>query len=226
MRRLLALALLLAAASLSAAEPRPYHLHLEASASAPFPWLSKFGKVGLHVYRGGVRADTVWLDGYSQNGAADVTVLNPLGRMYVDVPVAELTPILTKLAGAGGVERTSKPESVSTTQGKVAGIVATRHRLFYGPDAWIDYWTTDRIPENAQLRAIVQQLVAGISPGTAEAARAIRGTPLFVELNFRRFKKMPILYVKKFAWAAEDEEDALTRGPIYMRASVLEAIWK
>jgi len=69
-------------------------------------------------------------------------------------------------------------------------------------------------------------MLEGVAPGTASVAKDIRGTPLFVELNFRRYKKLPILYVKKFAWAADDEEDALTRGPIYMRASVLEAIWK
>jgi hypothetical protein len=69
-------------------------------------------------------------------------------------------------------------------------------------------------------------MVEGIAPGTAAVAKDIKGMPLFVELNFRRYKKMPIVYVKKFAWDAEDEEDALTRGPIYIRASVLEAIWK
>lgn len=227
MRRLLPLVLVLATASLSAAEPpRPYHLELEANPAAPFPWLSKFGKIGLHIYRGGVRADSIWLDSFSRNGDANVTVLNPLGRMYVDIPIAEIAPTLTKLAGTGGVERVAKPELGLVTKGKVAGITATRHRLMYSSQAWIDYWTTDQIPENPQLTAIVHELVAGISPGTAEVAKTIKGTPLFVELNFRRYKKLPILYVKKLTWSADDEEEALKLGPIYARATVLEAIWK
>ena len=220
------LVLLVATAAL-AADPKPYHLQLEANAAAPFPWLSKFGKVQLDVYRGGVHADTIWLDGFSRNGDPNVTILNPLGRLYVDVPVAEISPILAKLAAAtAGDERKAAPVLTSATKGKVVSIPATRYRLQYGPEAWIDYWTTTAIPENPQLRNIVLSIVEGISPGTALVAKDIRGMPLFVELNFRRYKKLPIVYVKKFAWQADDEEDALTRGPIYIRASVLEALWK
>jgi hypothetical protein len=229
MRNALLAALLLAATAALAADPpapRPYHLQLEANAAVPFPWLSKFGKVQLDVYRGGARADSIWLDALSRNGAKEVTVLNPLGRMYFDVPLDEIAPILTKLADGGGVERKATPAVEPELKGKVAGIAATRHRLVYGPEAWIDYWTTNAIPENPQVREIVARIVDGVSPGTAEVLGKIKGTPIFVELNFRRFKKLPIVYVKKFAWAADDEEDALTRGPIYIRASFLEALWK
>jgi hypothetical protein len=232
MKKLIAsLLVLLAAPAVFAADPapaaKPYHLQLEANPAAAFPWLSKFGKVTLDVYRGGVRADTIWLDSYSKNGDANVTVLNPLGRLYVDVPIAEISPILSKLAATtAGDERKAAPEIASATKGKVLSIPATRYRLQYGPDAYIDYWTTGSIPENPQLRTIVLKVVEGIAPGTASVAKNIRGTPLFVELNFRRYKKLPIVYVKKLAWNAEDEEDALTRGPIYVRASVLEALWK
>src|SRR5438552_13615289 len=39
------------------------------------------------LFRSGVRADTVWLNGFSRNGAGTVTVENPVGRMYTQVPV-------------------------------------------------------------------------------------------------------------------------------------------
>ncbi|HUP61845.1 MAG TPA: hypothetical protein VNA69_15670 [Thermoanaerobaculia bacterium] len=210
-----------------AAPPRPYHLELEASPAAAFPYLGKFGNVELHVYAGGVRAEALWLNSFSRNGAPAVTVMNPLGRMYVDVPVNDIAPILTKLAGrAGSVEQSTSANMGPAMQGTVAGIAATRHRLVYGPTAWIDVWTTNVIPENPQLRRIVDELVRGISPGTARVSRTIRGTPIYVEINFRRFKKVPLLKLKKLSFAADDEEDALKIGPLYMRAPLLEKLFE
>jgi hypothetical protein len=218
------------AVPLSAAPAQRYHLELEAKPSVAFPYLSNFGpSIELHVYRSGVRAEALWLNSFSKNGAPAVTVANPLGRMYVDVPVTDIAPILRKLAGgAGGQEKFATPIAGPKTHGKVAGIDATRHRLVYGPTAWIDVWTTDAIPENAQLRRIVDQLVTGLSPGTAKAARAIPGMPLYVELNFRRFKKVALLKVKSLTFAvdADDEEDALELGPIYVRAPLLEKLFE
>lgn len=226
MKTLATLILLLVATSAFAADPRPYHLELEANPGAPFPYLGRFGTVEIHVYRAGVRAEALWIDGFSRNGSPQVTVMNPLGRLYVDVPVSDIAPTLTKLSGGATPERNARPQISGTLKGKVSGIDATRYRLSYGPDAYVDYWTTTTIDANPQFRTIVDQLVRGISPGTADVARTISGTPLYVELNFRRFKKLPLLRVKSLKWEADDEQDALTRGPIYVRASVLEALWK
>ena len=224
---LVALALLPALAH--AAPPR-YHLELEANPAAAFPYLSKFGtSIELHVYPSGVRAEALWLNSFSKNGAPAVTVANPLGRMYVDVPVAEIAPLLRKIAGAqGGVEKIAVPVRGPVLQGKVHGIDATRHRLVYGPAAWIDVWTTNAIPENPQLRRISDQLVAGISPGTAKLARTLPGTPIHIELNFRRFRKVELLKVKELTFdvSAEDEKDALELGPVYMRAPLLERLFE
>lgn len=227
MSRRLLLVLLLTTSAF-AASPR-YHLELEANPAAAFPYLSKFGtSVELHVYPSGVRAEALWLNSFSKTGAPAVTVANPLGRMYVDVPVGEIAPLLRKLAGAeSGVEKIAVPARGPVTKGKVGGIAATRHRLIYGADAWIDIWTTDAIPENPQMRRISEELVAGISPGTAKLARTIRGTPVHVELNFRRFRKVPLLKVKQLTFdvSAEDEKDALELGPIYVRAPLLEKLF-
>ena len=58
--------------------------------------------------------------------------------------VEEIAAILTRLAGAAGaVERNAAPTLARPLAGKVKGIAATRHRLAYGTDAWIDVWTTD-----------------------------------------------------------------------------------
>ena len=221
----LLLLLLLAAPLLFA---QRYHLELEATPAGVFPYLGRFGAVELHVYRSGVRAEALWLNGLAKNGSSAVTVANPLGRMYVDVPIGEIASILRRIAGDdGSVERAIAPPTRGpSTAGKVHGINATRHRLVYGPSAWIDYWTTTAIPENPQFRRIADQLVAGISPGTAQVARSIPGMPVYIELNFRRFKKVPVLKVKELTMnpSAEDEEDALELGPLYMRAPLLDRV--
>ena len=223
-RAALAAALLFSAASLFA---QPYHLELEASPAAVFPYLGRFGDVQIHVYAGGVRAEALWLNGFSRNGASDVTVINPLGRMYVEVPIADIAPTLRKLGGKdASVEHGAAPLGVTVTKGKVGRFDATRHRLSYGPEAWIDVWTTRVVPENPQLRRIVQAMISGISPGTARSTAKITGTPILVELNFRRFKKVQLLKLKKLTMAADDEKEALTLGSMYMRATVLEKLFE
>jgi len=213
---------------LLAAPPPQYHLELEANPAAAFPYLSKFGTaIELHVYPSGVRAEALWLNSFSKNGAAAVTIANPLGRMYVDMPVAEIAPLLRKIGGAAAsIEQNAIPVRGPTLKGNVHGIDATRYRLIYGPEAWIDLWTTTVIPENPQMRRITEQLVSGISPGTATFTRSLPGTPLYVELNFRRFKKVPLLKVKQltFEVSAEEEKDALELGPVYMRAPLLDKL--
>jgi hypothetical protein len=219
------LALLLIAFPLFAAQP--YHLELEASPAAVFPYLGRFGDVGIHVYAAGVHADALWLSGFSRNGASAVTVKNPLARMYVEMPLTDIASTLTKLAGAAGaVERNAAPTFAAPLRGKISGLDATRYRLVYGPAAWIDVWTTNAVPENAQLRTIVQQLVTGISPHTASFVKRMPGTPIAVTLNFRRFHHVELLKIKKLTFTADDEEDALTLGALYMRAPFFEKLWQ
>lgn len=225
----LPLVALVAVLSLPASAAPRYHLELEANPAAAFPYLSKFGtSIEVHVYPSGVRAEALWLNSFSKNNAPTVTVANPLGRMYVEVPVSEIAPTLHRLAGdAAGVEKRAVATRGPVIKGKVGGLDATRHRLMYGPQAWIDIWTTYAIPENPQLRRISEQLVAGISPGTAQLARTIPGTPVYIELNFRRFKKVPLLKLKQLTFdeSAEDEEDALELGPLYVKAPLLDRLF-
>jgi hypothetical protein len=228
MRKLLLLLVL----ALPALAQQPYHLELEANAAAPFPWLAKFGTVDLHVYPGGVYADTVWLNGFTKNGQSAITVMNPIGRMYVELPIGEIASAVRHLSNnqanieAGIAGKLVPPPLSAPMKGKVVGIDATRYRLQYGPDAWIDVWTTTAIPKNPQLDTIVSQLIAAVSPSTAVSAKKIPGAPVYVELNFRRFKKLPILRLKKLSFDNEGESDNLSLGRIYMKAPLLENIWK
>ncbi|MFL6245857.1 MAG: hypothetical protein ACJ74H_07525 [Thermoanaerobaculia bacterium] len=213
--------------SLSLSAAPAYHLELEATPEAVFPYLGRFGNVDLHVFSGGVRAEALWLNAFSRNDAQAVTVVNPLARMYVDVNVGEISSILTRLAGAAGaVERNAVPKMGPQLAGEVKGIPAMRYRFVYGPEAWIDVWTTNVIPTNRQMQRIVREIVSGISPETGKLADQISGTPIYVEMNFRRFRKVTLVRMKKLTEAtAEEEEDALTRGPMYIRATVLEKLF-
>ncbi len=215
----LALAILFATAA-----PLPYHIELEANPAAPFPFLSKFGTVTLHVYNAGVRADSLWLNAFSRNGTPTVTVENPYGRMYTDLPVSEITKILQKMSK--DEVQAAPPPIAPPTSGKVRGVAARRYRLLYGPEAWIDIWTTEVVPENPQLRTIVNAFVQGISPATAESVRLIPGTPIYVELNFRRFKKLPLLRLKNLSLSNVGQEKALKVGTLYFKAPLLDSIWK
>jgi hypothetical protein len=218
------LALFFVALSARAANEQ-YHLTLEAHPTAPFPFLAKFGTVTLDVYPAGVRAGSFWLNGFSRTGATAVTVENPIWRMYTEVPIAQVASILHKLSTAG-VEN-AKPESIGKPAGgAVKGIQAMRYRLKYGPEAWIDVWTTRVIPENPQLRALVVELVNGISPPTAATMRAIPGTPVHVELNFRRYKNVKLVELKKIRFDTAGQDEALSIGKLYFKAPLLDQIWK
>jgi hypothetical protein len=203
-----------------------YHLELEANPGAPFPYLAKFGTVHLHAYPGGVRANTFWLDAFSRKGSNDITVMNPVARMYAEIPIADIAAMVSRLGGWTRINPPSAPPMAAPLRGKVKEIDATRYRLIYGPDAWIDVWTTTAIPNNAQFKRIVYELVAAISPSSALTAQRIPGMPIYVELNFTRYKKLQLVRMKKLEMDSAGEADALTTGSFYMKAPLADAIFK
>src|SRR2546423_11419314 len=83
----------------TAGATNPYHVHLEANSAAPFPYLGRLATATLHVYPHGVRANTIWLNGFSRNGSPNVTVMNPLARMYTDVPIREFPGFIARITG-------------------------------------------------------------------------------------------------------------------------------
>src|SRR5438034_1682654 len=122
------------------AATKSYHLELEAYPAAPFPFFSKFGSVDLHVYSSGVRADSFWLKGFSRNGSKTITAMNPVLRMYTDVPIADVQAIVGKLASSEQTGESTPPPVQGPLRGRVGVLKASRYRLVYGPAAWIDLW--------------------------------------------------------------------------------------
>jgi hypothetical protein len=209
---------------LATAPPKPYHIELVANPAAPFPFLGKFGTMTLHIYPAGVRADTLWLNGFSRIGTPTVTVENPYGRMYTVMPMSEITNVMRTMARED--VKAVPPSIAPPISGHVRGIAARRYRLLYGPEAWIDVWTTEVIPENSQLRTIITAFVRGVSPSTAESIKSIPGTPIYVELNFRRYKKLPLVRLKSFSLSNVGQENALKVGTLYFKVPLLDQIWK
>lgn len=228
-RRLaLAFGLTLLPALLFAAPPppvRPYHVALEANLAAPFPFLSKCGAVDIDVYPQGVVADSIWLDGFAKSGSPDVVVMNPIARMYAAVPVAQVAPTLARLTSALP-ERSAVGVLAGATKGTIKGFDATRYRVSYGPEAWVDVWTTNVVPPNAQFRSIAVEFVRGVAPETAKLMNSFPGTPVYVELNFRRFKKVPILKLKSITFGEVPESDAFEVGTVYFKAPFVDSILK
>ena len=227
MRRFLLLTLLAVPAFAAAPTTPKYHLQLEANGAAPFPYLARFGTFNIDVYPGGVHVDTFWLNAFSRNDSNDLTVLNPLARMYVDMPLHDIGSMLARLGAAGRKDASrSVPPLAAPLQGKVKDIVATRYRMTYGPEAWIDVWTTTAIPENPQLRRLMNEFVGAISPTTLATVKTIPGTPLYVELNFSHYKKLPLLKLKSLTFDDAGESDALSVGSLYVKAPLADAILK
>lgn len=225
MRALRTLVAILFAASVHAATP--YHLELQSSPAAVVPLLSKFGTIEFHVYEGGVRAESMWLDSFSRNGDATITLINPMARMYTDVPVDTFPELIARMTGLRrGNTASDVPKLAAPSAGRVNGIDARRYRLSYSATDWMDIWTTMAVPENPQFRRIVSEFVRHFAPGSAGALARIPGNPIYVELNTVEHPKLPILQLRSLRFDSDGESKALRVGPWYMRAPLLDQIWR
>ncbi len=202
--------------------PRPYHLELDANLGAVFPTFGRFGTINIHVYPGGLRADSPLLNAFSRNGARTLTVLKPMVRLYTDVAFTEMTAMIA----AGTDEFEEVPRIVGPTAGKVGSLAAMRYRLQYNKTEWIDVWTTRNVPANAQFRAIIDAAIRGLSERSADVVRKIPGTPVYIELNFRGYNKVALLRLRRLTWNNAGETAALKLGNYYFKVPILDAIWR
>lgn len=213
----------------AAANAAPYRLDLEFTPTAPFPFLSKFGKIDLSVYPGGVHGASTLLEGYSRNNSPQLTILSPYSRVYSDVALAELrqlmlTPSRSETEVVPGI--TNLKIAPNPLKGTVRGVPATRYRIVLGSNAWLDVWTTNVVPKNPQFHAIQMQFLSAISRAAAQTAARIPGMPIYVELNTRRFQKVPILRLKQIVKSSEGEADALSTGKFYVKSPLLKLLLK
>lgn len=226
-RASLVLLLLLGATAAAAAEPREYRLDLELDPTATFPFLARFGKIEISLYPGGVSASAPLLRGFSTSGSDSVTIMSPISRLYADLPIDRIRPLLLGLAGADEAEiaATRKAYAVSApVRGKVKGLEALRYRIRLGKKASVDIWTTKAIPHNEQYSRIALECVAALSKPAARTAMAIDGMPVYIELNTKDHQKVALLRVKSFTPSSAGEREALRTGSLYVKAPVIERV--
>ncbi|MGA7615073.1 MAG: hypothetical protein WBX15_07820 [Thermoanaerobaculia bacterium] len=224
------LLLLLIASSLSvpAASAAGYRLDLELDPAAPFPFLSRFGTVELKVYPNGIYAETLLFHAFTRNGTKSVRIESGLTRGYAEVSVAELRSVILRLSGSKGEVMPGLrefPIDPHVLRGNVNGIAASRYRVVLGT-SWIDVWTTQVIPENPQLRVLATELVSTISRPAAGVVRKIPGTPVLIEMHTRRFPKLQLLRATKLVPSSAGEESALTPGTFYVRAPIVDLLFR
>ncbi len=220
------LVLLAWAAPPSPAAQRTYYLELHSSPTSVAPLLSRFGTIDLHVYSGGVRAESMWLDSFSRNGSPTVTLLNPIARMYAEVGVEDLPKLIAQITGIRRSQSDDVPRLLPPIDGKVNGVAARRYRLQYDATDWIDVWTTSAVPENPQLRRLADAFVRHFAPATAVPLARIPGNPLYVELNTREHPKFPLLQMRSLRFSDSGQSEALRVGSWYFKAPLIDAIFR
>lgn len=206
--------------------PRLYTLELVASPMAPFPFLKKFGKIEISLFPGGVAGESMFLRGFSKNGEQTVTVVNPIGRMYVPVALSKVRDTFLSMSGKKGEMMPGLPEFPVTKlgEGKVKNLPASRYRVQLGPASSIDVWTTNVVPKNRQFEAVYLQLVDAVSHSAVNTIKRIPGTPVYIEMNTQKYKKLPLLALKSFSQTNNEEKEALEVGSFYVKAPILESL--
>ncbi|MCA1733126.1 MAG: hypothetical protein LC732_05930 [Acidobacteria bacterium] len=217
--KILLLVLLLLPATLLAA-PDAYRLDLELNPAAPFPFLSKFGTVEISVHPGGVSGKALVLRGFSRNGSSSVTVMNPLARLFVELPLETIRKRILSLSGSQEevMPKLREFPVSGPLPGKVRGLDARRYRVHLGPESHLDVWTVVSIPPNPQYLRLARLFAGTISANAESLAAKFEGMPVYVEMNTTKYKKLPLLRVKQFTPADEGGADALKVGRVYAKA--------
>ena len=207
----------------------PYTLELEVNPTATFPALKKFGTIDVTLYPGGVRAESLILHAFSKTGSPEMTVMAPLSRLYTEVPLAQARNLFLNLTNSDDEIMPGLGEFPIDSKvliGKVRDIPARRYRVVLGDNSWVDVWTTTVIPDNPQFERLQMELVSAISRPAAMLVRKIPGTSIYIELNTQHYKKVPVLRLKSLTRSKQGETEALQRGRFYLRAPMVDMLWK
>lgn len=206
----------------------PYTLELEVIPTSS-SYLERFGTIDVTVYPGGVRAESLILNLFSRNGSSQVTLLSPISRLYTEVPVAETRNILLKLTNSQGeiVPGLAEfPIDSKVVVGKVRGVPAKRYRILMEAGSYLDVWSTTAIPENQQFKRLQTEVVSAFSRPAANLVRKIPGMSIYIELNTEEHEKVPVLRLRSLVRSNEGESEALQRGRFYIKAPMVDLLWK
>lgn len=190
---------------------RPFHAHLTSNAAQSFPLVARFGTITVDLYPRGFRATSIWLRGFGINGQHEITVENPLTRTYTKMPSSGIGDIARFVAGR--TINIGAPVNVLVSAGNVGKLPSHRYRLVYGPDEYVDVWTTAAIGPAPAFREVVDELIRALSPESERVLRQIPDTPIYVEMNVGRYRNLPILQPSSVVFNSTGEAEALRVSP-------------
>ncbi len=230
MSTILLLGLLSASSGSADSPPAPrsnYALHLEARPTAVFPFLEKLGNIQIAVYPQGVRADSLWLDGYLKAGSKSVRIENPSLRIYSDANLASLRQLFRSLAPEKETAELGElPVTDTGRRGTIKDLPVKCYRITLGKKAWIDVWTTAALKESQPYRDLRTEVLSAISPDLARAGARIPGTPLHVALKTDDRPETTLLATKRFYKSSAGHEDALQTGRFFLKAPSIDRLMK
>ena len=207
---------MLSAILFALAVARPFHAQMTSNAAQTFPIVARFGAITVDLYPRGFRATSIWLRGFAINGQHEITVENPLTRTYTTMPPSGIGDIVRFVAGR--TLNLGAPQSVVVSAGNVGQLPSHRYRLVYGPDDFIDVWTTAALGPAPAFREVVDELVRAMSPESAAVLRRVPDTPIYIEANVGPYRKLAILKVSSVVYNSAGEADALHVSPWMFRA--------
>lgn len=218
------LSLFLTPGAFSAAEPpKPrtsYALHLEARPTAAFPFLDKLGRVEVQVYPQGVRADSLWLDGYMRTGSDSVRLENPSVRLYSDSSFASLSKIFASLKPRDKqAPKLRKLQVVDTgRKGTIKKLPVRCYTIKIGKRIAVDVWSTTALARNTAWEKLQNEVLKAVSPELAQAAKRIPGTTMHVVLREKGEADATLLTTREVFLSSAGHEEALSTGRLFLRA--------
>lgn len=211
----------------SPAPRQSYGLQLEARPTAVFPFLNRLGTVDIAVYPQGVRADSLWLDGYLKAGSKTVRIENPSLRIYSDASLSSLRQLFRSLAPEKETATLGElPVTDTGRKGTIKDLPVRCYRITLGKKAWIDVWTTEALKESQPYTDLQNQVLAAVSPDLARAGARIPGTPLHVILNTRDHPETTLLATKQIFRSSAGHEEALQTGRFFLKAPSIDRLMK
>lgn len=208
-------------------QPRDsYALHLQARPAAPFPFLDKLGNIEIQVYPQGVRADSLWLDGYLLAESDSVRIENPAVRLYTDASFEALRKLFSKLRPEDAEPLSlEKLEVIHTGKtGTIMKLPVSCHRVVLGKKAWIDVWSTPALRTSPAWERLQVELLSAISPELSKVVKEIPGTVVHVMLNTEHFPKTVLLTTTEVYLSSAGHEEALQTGRFFLRAPSLDRL--
>lgn len=217
-----------APSSIGAAASKDYRLVLWIQPVGDDALTQKLGKATLTVYPQGVKADSLWLDGFTRQGSSQLTLLKPIARLYAQVELSDFSDIIRRMAGSrdGLVGNIGTLRVGNPVNGKINKRAAKRFRISIDQQQWVDVWTAADLPENKQLKKLTSEVLEAVSDQLPPVLDKIEGTPILVRLHTDEYRDVDVLGFRSIRSSSRGHADDLQVGRFFLRATFAEKLWE